>query len=684
MCRSSGEQGAEGPSAVNPSLTAEDIARLGHAFFEAQVNSSLDGILVVDSHGKKILQNEMMGRLWKIPPEIVNDPDDSLQLNFVAGRVLDRKTFVERVKHLNSNPAETDRTYIELNDGTILDRYSSPVVGKSGEYFGRIWTFRDVTDVMRSDQALTASEEKLRMLAASIPQLVFECETDGWNVYFNEQWVRYTGLSAEESHGHGWTKAFHPDDQGAGSHTTEESGAYELESRLRRADGVYRWFLIRGQPIRDASNQVVRWFGTCTDIHDLKVAKEQLVRAQEELEARVEQRTEELSAATQEAERANRAKSEFLSRMSHELRTPLNAILGFAQVMEMDLKRDSRERDSLQHILKGGRHLLGLINEVLDLASVESGRLDYSIEPVPVWTLISESCDLIRPLASQRGVTLVVEDRTHIHAMADNQRLKQVLLNLLSNGIKYNRQGGKLTISTASAPGGRIRISVRDTGFGLSEDQIQKLYTPFERLGAGNTTIEGSGLGLALSRRLVSAMNGNLLVESVVGEGCTFHVDLAEADCASNVTCMPEGDYPSIQAETEESLTVLAIEDNPSNLLLLQKIFATRPSVTLLPAVQGSIGLELAKQHLPDLVLLDLNLPDISGSEVLSALRQFPSTANIPVIIVSADVTPRQVERLLSAGAAAYLTKPLDIAEFLRVFDDTIEVSARRQPGMAS
>ena len=383
-----------------------------------------------------------------------------------------------------------------------------------------------------------------------------------------------------------------------------------------------------------------------------------------------------LEIAKEEADAANMAKSEFLSRMSHELRTPLNAILGFGQILDAE-DLPPLEKESVEHILKGGRHLLALINEILDIARVEAGRVELSIEPVALSDVVTESCALVRPLAAQRSITLDGDgaSESRIHILADRQRIKQVLINLLSNGIKYNHPGGEVVVTYTHRPNNRIRIAVHDTGQGITPENIAKLFTPFERLDAAKTEIEGSGLGLVLSKRLVEAMGGTIEVESVVGQGSVFSIEFPQTTAPEELLhAFPEdADQAIARQQAGRSYTVLCIEDNLSNLRLLEVVLQSRPGVSLLAAMQGSIGLDLARQHKPDLILLDLNLPDISGKDVLSRLRQSDVTREIPVIIISADATPPQIERLLAAGAKAYLTKPLNVAEFLSTLDNALQ-----------
>jgi PAS domain S-box-containing protein len=370
------------------------------------------------------------------------------------------------------------------------------------------------------------------------------------------------------------------------------------------------------------------------------------------------------------ADRTNRAKSEFLSRMSHELRTPLNAILGFAQLLEMDpLTPDQRE--SITRILHGGQHLLSLINEVLDISRIETGHLRLSLEPVPLVETVRETLELIRPLAEQRRITMQGEpDQANgLHVKADRQRLRQVLLNLLSNAVKYNREGGNVTVTCARAADGRARVAVADTGPGISPEKLGRLFTPFDRLGAEQTDIEGTGLGLSLTKRLVETMGGRLGVDSVVGRGSEFSVELAVAPPAAVEAAPPCSSEPAAAGARR---TVLYIEDNLSNLDLIKKLLATRPEITLLSAMQGRLGLDLARLHKPDLILLDLHLPDLGGEAVLLQLKADPSLREIPVVILSADATPGQIQRLRASGAHDYLTKPLALKQFLALISQTL------------
>jgi PAS domain S-box-containing protein len=438
-----------------------------------------------------------------------------------------------------------------------------------------------------------------------------------------------------------------------------------------RRDGGYLILEIYEALIRNGSGEVTGMRAVLLDVTDRRLAEQLLANEVTERE----RLTVALRRSKEEAEKANRAKSEFLSRMSHELRTPLNAILGFAQLLEMTpLDRDKKE--AVGQILKAGQHLLGLINEVLEISKIEAGRLSLSPEAVRISSAVQETLDLLTPMASRRQIVVrdeVARDRQR-HVLADQQRLKQVLLNLTSNAIKYNCEGGTVTISAEELDGNRLRIKVRDTGPGIKTLDQSKLFTPFERLGAEQTGVEGTGLGLALSKRLLEMMGGSIGVENNKDRGATFWMDLPLVpDPVAQLKTAVEDLPPAAAPATEQrQRIVLYVEDNLSNINLIEHIIVHRPHVKLVAAMQGRLGLDLAREHRPDLILLDLHLPDISGEDVLQGLRQVPELHETPVIVISADATRGRIERLLSMGVVDYLPKPLDIKRFLQLLDSCL------------
>jgi PAS domain S-box-containing protein len=527
---------------------------------------------------------------------------------------------------------------------------------------------QDITKRKRAEAALSESKRALesahhanQLIMDNSQDVICTISEEGRFLTVSAACKNLWGYTSAELVGQEYIRFVHPDDR-AGT----EAFATELLAGNKVTDFVNRYVRKDGQLVD------VLWSVSWSEADRIVfcVAHDLTQRA------RIEK---ELREAKDEADRANMAKSEFLSRMSHELRTPLNAILGFGQLLERQSPTEAQKK-RVSHILSAGRHLLHLINEVLDISRIEAGNLQLSVEPVRIADVLAETLDLVAPMATEQriDVSSAVRSDDSCFVLGDRQRLKQVLLNLLTNAIKYTPAGGGVFISCGASTHGMIRLAIRDTGRGIAADKLPRLFTPFDRLGAEQSAVEGTGLGLALCRRLVQAMHGVIGANSTIGSGTTFWIDMPIAQSPlANLPVQKREAIDGCGPTNADKRKILYIEDNLSNLTLIEQMLADRPEIELISAMQGGIGFDLAVQHSPDLILLDLHLPDLPGWEVLTKLQKNFATAHIPVVVISADATKRQMDRLLGAGANSYLTKPIDIAQFYRVIDRT---SCARRP----
>jgi PAS domain S-box-containing protein len=557
----------------------------------------------------------------------------------------------------------TDRTLrMTRSDGSVrwVRSRRTPVLDDAGELIRIAGTAEDVTELRTTALALRENEERFQQLADNVPVgfTLTEAQDPPRTVYWNRAFLRILGLDPDgpvppvdrlpADH-------LHPDDLGAWRRGFDEIRAgrsVDDEVRILQADGQLRWLRVRRSPVRDDDGSIIRTAGTIEDITDRKSAEAALRFAQAE------------------ADRANAAKNEFLSRMSHELRTPLNAVLGFAQLLEMDQLSES-QADSVGYIMRAGRHLLALINDVLDIASIEADRLELSVEPVHVGTALAEALRLVEPQARAAEVELRFDGTCPAAARyvrADQRRLRQVLINLLSNAVKYNRRDGWVDLAAAEVGADQIRLSVSDSGIGIREQDMARLFVPFDRLGRQASEVEGTGIGLALSQRLVSFMGGRFDAHSEFGSGSVFGVTLPVSVPADQPTTELRPDVRTPERPSRRC-TMLYIEDNHSNVRLLQRILQRRPGWELLHTDRGREGIELADTRDPTLVLLDLHLPDVNGIELVARLRNRPGGGTRPVVVASADASPGQVSRLVAAGADAYITKPLNVGDVLALLD---------------
>ncbi|MDP3223858.1 MAG: ATP-binding protein, partial [Rubrivivax sp.] len=415
---------------------------------------------------------------------------------------------------------------------------------------------------------------------------------------------------------------------------------------------------VSASALRDADGQTVRLVGVVEDITEVL-------------------RLEASERALHRAEAANRAKSDFLSRMSHELRTPLNAMIGFAQLLGLDREPGlvPHQREWTQQIQRAGWHLLEMINETLDLARIESGAVQLKVVPLDLAPMVAACRAMVAGQATQRPVALHEQLSPLVPGvMGDTTRLKQVLTNLLSNAIKYNRAGGSVQISSRPGAPGQIEIAITDTGLGMNEAQLQALFQPYNRLGREGSNIEGTGIGLVISKRLTELMGGTLAVSSREGVGSTFTLTLPAALGAERSA----PSYTESSPAPYQHRWVHYVEDNETNIEVMRGVLAQRSQVMLRTSMLGLDGLAAIRRDRPDLILLDMHLPDISGLELLRHLKQDDSVADIPVIVVSADATPGHMEQALTLGAQHYVTKPLDVAAFLTLVDSALEAADTR------
>ena len=556
-----------------------------------------------------------------------------------------------------------EKRYVRKGGEVLWATRTATVIGdEAGKPRHFLVMVEDISERKRAEAALHESQRELesahhekQLIMDNSQDVICTINEDGRFVTVSAACEQLWGYSPAELVGRPYIELVHPGDR-----EQTEAVAAQLLAGNKVTDFVNRYVCKDGQIVD------VLWSVSWSEADRIVFCVAHDVTERSRIEKALRE-------AKDEADRANMAKSEFLSRMSHELRTPLNAILGFGQLLERQSPTDA-QRTRVGYILSAGRHLLTLINEVLDISRIEAGNLQLSVEPVSIADAVAEAIDLVRPMAAEQELELSsIADDQECFVRGDQQRLKQVLLNLLTNAIKYTPNGGRVTVAYTATESGNIRLTVRDTGRGIAADKLARLFTPFDRLGAEESTVEGTGLGLALSQRLMHAMNGAIGVQSSIGNGSAFWIELAAAESPlAKITAAPNRQtLDSTSDAAADRRKILYIEDNLSNLTLVEQMLADQPEFELLTAMQGRLGFEIALKHSPDLILLDLHLPDLPGWEVLNLLKRNIATCNIPVVVISADATKRQLDRLLAAGARSYLTKPLDMPEFYRTIEDT-------------
>lgn len=585
----------------------------------------------------------------------------------------DRNGMLEAVReHLRSGePLNTSYRILTKRDGYVWTQVRANSIR---DEYGRALYISgvnfDITELKNVEAALRESEARQARIIQASNDGIWEWYADRKGFHFSNRCWEHAGYDEKDDvviRGQNrisvWRSHIHPQDLPKFDQTLADHMAgrapFDIEYRIFGKDGDIRWIRARGRASFDLEGNPVRMSGTNMDITDIKRAEERVVQAKET------------------AEKANQAKSDFLSSMSHELRTPLNAILGYAQLFQYEENLTSSQVDNAREIRKAGEHLLQLINDVLDLAKIESGRMTFSLEPVLVSRVVAECFTLIQPQADTMGVQFNADmnrlESTYV--VADNVRLKQALLNLISNAVKYNRVGGDVEVRLTEQDGNRLRITVRDTGEGIPASRQNEVFQPFNRLNAEYSKIEGSGVGLVITKQLVEMMGGKLAFESTEGVGTEFWMDLpmsTEWNQDLVVDRHARGSSSDSQPEhlaVQRPCSILYVEDNPSNIRLMQQVLSRYPQLTLEVAEEAFLGIYKARSERPDIIILDINLPGMDGYEALSVLKRDPVTMNIPVVGLSANAMPYDVERGKNAGFYDYLTKPVEINHLMHTLN---------------
>jgi len=639
------------------------------------LNSIGDAVIATDAKARVTLLNPLAERLtgWT-QAEASGRPVDEIF------RVINKETRQPSTIPVMETLAQgtiqglANHTVLIAVDGSECDIADScaPIRDRDGQVIGAVLVFRDVTEEYAVQQALRDQQFYTRSLIESNIDALMTTDPSGIITDVNQQMVALTGCTRDELIGTAFKNYFtDPMRAEAGikrALSEKKVSDYELTARHRHDGETVVSYNAATFYDRDGRLQGV--FAAARDITERKRLDQALLDKNAQLES-----------AKMVAERANLAKSDFLSSMSHELRSPLNAILGFAQLMESGSPLPTpSQKASIDQILQGGWYLLELINEILDLALIESGKLSLSLEPMSLSEVLLDCQAMIEPQAQKSGIRMgFPRGDAPYFVKADRTRVKQVLINLLSNAIKYNRAGGTVDVTCANSAK-RIRISVQDTGEGLSPEKLAQLFQPFNRLGQEASAEEGTGIGLVVSKRLVELMGGEIGAVSTVGVGSVFWVELNLAAAPQLAAGTDELLAPhQVRVPHDAALrTLLYVEDNRANMQLVEQLIGRRSDMRLLSAGDGTRGISLARIHQPEVILMDINLPGISGIQALKILREDPATAHIPVLAISANAMPHDIKKGLEAGFFRYLTKPIKVNEFMEALDRALEFSETR------
>ncbi len=641
-----------------------------------------DAVIATDNEGRVTLLNPLAEQLtgW-MQAEATGHPVDEI-FHIINQETRQPATIPikETLAH-GTIQGLANHTVLIARDGcecAIADS-CAPIRDRDGQVVGAVMVFHDVTEEYAARQALHDSAALVKTILNTVVDSIITFHARGGIVEtVNPAAERMFGYAAAELIGQGFSLLIPELDRSQRNgfleyySASDEARAINLGDEVvgRRKDGSIF-------PMEITVSEM--WLGG--QRHFTGILRD--ITARKQAEEALQETNIELESAKSAAEKANLAKSDFLSSMSHELRSPLNAILGFAQLMESDSPPPTpAQTESIAQILQAGWHLLKLIDEVLDLTKVESRQMSLSQEPVALAELMLECQGMIEPQAQQRGIGITFPQfDIPYFVKADRTRVKQVIINLLSNAIKYNREQGTVEVNCTVSTPGRIRFSIKDTGAGLSPEQQAQLFQPFNRLGQEAGGEEGTGIGLVVAKRLVELMGGIIGVESAVGAGSVFWFELNSADAPelSGEEAEPMAPAKSQVQSGTRLRALLYVEDNPANMKLVEQLVARRPDMSLLTAANGNSGIELARASQPAAILMDINLPDISGFEALKILRADPDTAHIPIVALSANAMPRDIEKGLQAGFFRYLTKPIKITEFMDALNVVMEFAEQNE-----
>ena len=661
--------------ATNKELQQANITlQVSEEKLSVTLNSIGDAVIATDARGCVTLLNPLAEKLtgWTHNEAAGHPINDIFHIIHKETR---QPAFVPVMDTLKKGTIHglANHTVLISKNGSECDIADScaPIRDRDGLVIGAVLVFRDVTGEYAVQQALRDQQFYTRSLIESNIDAIMTTDPSGIISDVNQQMVALTGHTRDELIGTPFKNYFtDPERAEAGIRrvlSEKKVTDYELTASHKNVGETVVSY--NAATFYNADGKLQGVFAAARDVTERK-----------RLDQMLHDKNTELESAKVVAEKANLAKSDFLSSMSHELRTPLNAILGFAQLLEAGSPPPTATQfERLHQIIKAGWYLLELINQILDLAVIESGRLSLSREPVLLIDVMRECQAMIEPQAHKRGVKMnFIPFDNSWFANADRTRVKQVMINLLSNAIKYNREHGTVTVECTASPE-RIRISIKDSGTGLSPKKLAQLFQPFNRLGQENGSEEGTGIGLVVTKQLVALMGGAIGVESTVGAGSEFWIELirdATPQLAAGNSMPVEQPLP-FQKNAKQH-TLLYVEDNPANLMLVEQIIESRPNIRMLSAHEGNFGIALARTHLPDVILMDINLPGISGFQVLKILREDPLMAHIPVLAISANAMLRDIEKGLEAGFFHYLTKPIKVNEFMSALDDALSFSEMR------